>query len=1730
MAEPRARKHFRRSVPMRNNRFGQMVVVAVALATGFSISTVAAARSVAAAGSPTGANLELTHRQAPTRPPSQSYSSGSLASPAAVPTLVRTESGGCTVLTSGGVHCWGYGADGELGNGTFYTTGNRGSASPVTVVAVGGSGALTGVTALAPEASEDLGFCALLRSGGVDCWGYGAQGQLGDGGFQRSATPVAVVGAGGSGTLSGVSALASDGTGYCALLGSGGVDCWGDGFEGQLGDGNFYQSGNGGSATPVAVVGVGGSGTLSGVSALASDGSGYCARLSSGGVDCWGVGEGGNLGNGIFYSSSAYGSATPVSVIDVSGSGTLTGVAAVTPDHSGYCAVLSSGGVDCWGGGSNGQLGDGILQDSATPVAVIDVSGSGTLSGVNALDSDADGYCALLSSGSVDCWGYGYYGELGDGSFQSQVATPAAVVDVTGSGTLSGVSALTSDGGGYCALLTSGNVDCWGEGVDGQLGDGNFYLSPQGSATPVSVIDVTGSGTLSGVSALASEAPQPDVGYGYCVLASGKVDCWGDGQDGQLGDGAFSGNPYPVVVGSAPPAISWTVGGGTPNHKTNCNACPINSATGEFHQSFIDLAIPGRGLSIDLTRTYSSLLAAKNSPFGYGWANSYDMFLSIDPGSGAVTVHNANGSSVTYASDGGGTFNGPSSDFATLTQDSTTHDYTYTRTTGESYLFNSTGQLIKEIDRNGYVTTLTYSGSNLATVADPAGRTLNFAYGTNGDVSSVTDAGGRKVTYTYDSSGNLDSITNAAGGVTSFTYDSSHRMLTETDPRGGKTTLTYNSSGEVASWTDAMSRTTTYTYSGPIGGTETTTETDARGDVTDWSYKALELTSKTMGAGTSSAATTSYTYDPVTLGLTSVTDPNGHVTNDSYDSGGNLLSSTDPLGHTISHTYNAFDEVLTTTDPKGVTTTNTYDSHGNLLSTSTPVGGQTATTSYTYSTTNPGDVVSMTNPNGKTSTYAYDKYGDRTTSTDPLGDATNDTYNVLGQKTEEKSPLGRKTKYTNDPLGDVLTVTDPLGHVTTNTYDSNQNLTTTTDANGNVTTKTYNADNELTSTVVKNSSNVTTSSQSTTYDQAGNIASQVNGVGQATTYAYDALNRQTSSTDANGRVTTDSYDAAGNRVGVTDPEDRTTSTAYNADNEAISVTYSDGVTPNVTYAYDADGQRTSMTDGTGTTTYTYDALHRLTGDTQGGGQSVAYAYDLAGNLITLTYPGGKVVTRTYDAANRLTGVTDWLSHATTFVYDNDGNLITQKDPNGVTSTTKYDKDDRPTKLTDRGAKTLLSLSDSRDALGQVTKESAKGTTVTFGYDASDRLTSSNVGPSPLDYNQASELTQAGTTAYSYDPASELTSTNSGSGSTTYGYDSLGERTSATPPTGPVSGYSYDQAGVLTGFTQGTTAATYAFNGDGLRMSKSVNGTASSFVWDMADGLPLVLSDGTSSYVTGPGGFTFEQVNGSTISYLFHDQLGSTRLITDGSGNNIATYTYNPFGTIATHTGTATTTFGFAGQYTDPETGLQYLRARFYDPATGDFMSVDPLQEITSNDYLYAANNPINAIDPSGKWCFPPWDGSQCDNPGTEAVQAVQTGHVCTIFDSGCSSALDNLTNNTQIVQASPFGKALLTVDPFLKTGLDVNSYWHGDACVSKTTLFLDVIGDFGASIPGGQAALPAGLNGAANAFWHIPGLQGAALKVLDASSWLQKSGLPLVGYGASAVGAATSPSPCSCGS
>jgi RHS repeat-associated protein len=1006
---------------------------------------------------------------------------------------------------------------------------------------------------------------------------------------------------------------------------------------------------------------------------------------------------------------------------------------------------------------------------------------------------------------------------------------------------------------------------------------------------------------------------------------------------------------------------------------------PVNCATGNETQTQTDLAVGGRGPVLGLTRTYNARLAVKQAapgPFGYGWTGSYSAHLELAAEGREATVYQDNGSTVTFARlESGESWTAPAGLVqATLVDEGS--GYLYTLPDQTVLHFNSSGQLTSEVDRNGNTLTMSYeSKGRLESVSDAAGRKITLAYNSGGQVESAKDPMGHTVKYTYES-GNLMSVTQP--GETKlrwkFKYNSEHELTSETDGREHTITIEYNASHQVVSQTDAMSRERTWRYPASEGGSETIiSEPNGARTVERFNEYGSPI-SVVHAEGTSTAATTTYEYNNADE-LTVVTDPNEHKTEYGYDSAGNLTSEKDADGDEKRWKYDSKHDVETETTPAGETTTIKRNSAGDPEAIERPAPGST-TQKTTYKYDADGDVESMTNPLERTWKYEYDSYGDRKAETGPEGDKRTWEYNEDSQEIAMVSPRGNAagaeaskftTKIEPNAKGQPLKITDPLGHTTKYTYDGDGNVETMTDGNSHKTKYTYDADNELTKTEEPNKTVIETE-----YDSMGQTKSQTDGNKHVTKYVRNLLEEVEEEVNPLGKKTLKEYDEAGNLVKLTDPKGRTTTYTYDPANRLTEISYSSGNPSTVKYEYDKDSDRTKVTDGTGTTVYIYDQLDRMTESENGHKEVVKYEYNLGNQQTKITYPNTKTVERAYDKDGRLEKITDWNSKVTKFYYSADSGLEKTTFPSETKDEDTYvynDADQMTEVKMKKSSETLGSLVYTRDSDGQVKKTTVKelpGAEVTEDtYDENNRLTKS--GSTEYKYDAANNPTMEGSSTNSYNESNEL---EKGTGMA-YTYDELGERTKTTPEKGPATTYGYDQAGDLISAErpkEGETAEikdTYAYNGEDLRTSQTIAGTTSYLAWDMAKELPLVLSDGTSSYIYGPGGLPVEQISsGGTVTYLHHDQQGSTRLLTGSTGTVTGKCTYSAYGT-PTCEGTTTTPLGYDGQYTSSDTGLIYLRARVYDPQTAQFLTVDPLVNISRSAYYYAGDNPLNKIDTTG---------------------------------------------------------------------------------------------------------------------------------------------------------------------
>ncbi len=562
----------------------------------------------------------------------------------------------------------------------------------------------------------------------------------------------------------------------------------------------------------------------------------------------------------------------------------------------------------------------------------------------------------------------------------------------------------------------------------------------------------------------------------------------------------------------------------------------------------------------------------------------------------------------------------------------------------------------------------------------------------------------------------------------------------------------------------------------------------------------------------------------------------------------------------------------------------------------------------------------------------------------------------------------RITKYAYDGDGNLATMTDPNGHTTTYTYDADNEPTKVKEANGTVT--------------------------ETAYDGTGQVESQTDGNKHTTTYKRNVLGEISEVIDPLSRTTIKKYDGAGNLTKLTDAKGRETTYTYDPANRLTKVSYSDGKTPTVEYEYDKDGDRTKMIDGTGQTTYRYDELDRLIESEDGHEEKVKYKYDSANEQTKIVYPNGKEVTREYDSDGRLKDVTDWLGNTTKFAYDPDSDLTTTTFPSGTGNKDEYaysNADQMSGVRMANGSETLASLGYGRDGDGQVigtVSEKLPGDPASgYVYDEDNRLV--NAGSVAYKYDAANNPTTTPGSTNTYNEADELEKASGVS----YAYDKVGERTNTTPSSGPATSYGYDEAGNLISVERPKEGATpeikdsYGYDGNGLRASQTTSGGTSYLTWDSTEDLPLLLSDGSNSYLYGPSNLPVEQISNGTgaVLYLHHDQQGSTRLLTGESGKAEATFTYSSYGEPTGHTGTVASPLGYDGQYTNSDTGMVYLRAREYDPATAQFLSSDPIASMTRAPYSYTYDNPVTGVDPTGLCSLNPFSSSGCVAEGGQLV-------------------------------------------------------------------------------------------------------------------------------------------------
>jgi RHS repeat-associated protein len=648
------------------------------------------------------------------------------------------------------------------------------------------------------------------------------------------------------------------------------------------------------------------------------------------------------------------------------------------------------------------------------------------------------------------------------------------------------------------------------------------------------------------------------------------------------------------------------------------------------------------------------------------------------------------------------------------------------------------------------------------------------------------------------------------------------------------------------------------------------------------------------------------------------------------------LTVMDAAGQTNTFTYNSRGQLLTATNPKGETTAYTYDTDGYLVAVDGPLPGTNDTVSGTYDFF--GRVRTLTSVSGYTLTFDYDAMDRVTRITHPDGTFEQFTYNLLDLATF-RDRAGRQTLFEYDNMRELQKRTDPLNRVTL--FD---------------------------------------------WCHCGSLKSLTDPMGRTTTWLTDVQGRPVAKQYADGSRMSYQYENTISRLhAVVDERQQVTQYAWNRDNTLRSATYSGAVipTPGVNFTYDPDYERVvSMTDGTGTTMYSY---HPITATPPLGAGALAsvdgplpddtitYSYDELGRPIHRAINGVDSA-MTFDAAGRVIGKTNALG---AFAYAYDGpsaRLLTRSLPNGQTAELGY-------------GNTL------QDLLVQRVTHKAGATPISeflYGHDISrNRLTtwSQQIGaqtPDLLSFNYDSvnqllsaTVTNAGnlvsTFAYTYDPAGNRLTEQAAGSNYTSTYNGLNEISTTTAP-GVTRSNEWDALNRLVAVNVGHQRTEFSYDGRSrmVALRKLVNGseiTLRRFVWC---GGRICEERDTAGVVTrrffGQGMRVESSPNAGNYFYT-RDHLGSIRELIDASGNVRARYAYDPYGRRTKLTGDLDADFGFAGMFFSAEANLALTHFRAYDPELGRWLSRDPLPNAEMiegpNLYAYVGNEPISHRDPQG---------------------------------------------------------------------------------------------------------------------------------------------------------------------
>ncbi|HYV91428.1 MAG TPA: RHS repeat-associated core domain-containing protein [Chitinophagales bacterium] len=871
------------------------------------------------------------------------------------------------------------------------------------------------------------------------------------------------------------------------------------------------------------------------------------------------------------------------------------------------------------------------------------------------------------------------------------------------------------------------------------------------------------------------------------------------------------------------------------------------------------------------------------------------------------------------------------------------------RTTEYTYADSSTGFLKTATDALGRVTTINARTiyNNPLKITYPDGSTEKWTRDDLDLILTHTDELGRKTTYTRDSNHRVTRIDYPDGTFETFSYNDFGEVLTYTHRNGGVDSSFYNTTGLRTKFTDALGNVTAYTHDSVD---RLAAVIDARSDTTGFEYNERGLLIKMTNADS-----TFKTY--------------------SYDDFGNRTSTTDEAGHTWTSSYDEFKRIVTRTDPLNRTTLYDYDLPGGICGCThamdkptkiTLPSGKSTVIRYDVEWQKISETVGAGTADSATTNYEYDLVKKLHIMFDPRGNPWTYEYDLRNRRISMSDPLTHATQWTYDAVGNNLVVTRPDGGTATNVYNNMNRLTQTTNPNGEVT--------------------------KFKYDAEGNMIKLTDARNHTYSFEYDLLNRKTKMTYPGGSFEQWTYDAVSNVATYTNRAGDIRTYTYDNRNREILSDWSDN-TPDVNRTYSPDNLLLTMSSSVSTLTYTYNAAHELTSETQaiagGPAHAVNYIYNDDGLRSTLTNTDGSTVSYNYTGRNQVASISvDAAPPLSTYTYDLNGNRLTKELENGTTTDYTWDDANRNTSIDPQNSSGSFARFDyGYDVVNRrtfVQRDNDKGDT--YSYDAIDQVT--DVKYDVTDPGGVASGADR-TVNYDWDAAGNRNTVTDDSIPTTYVSNGKNQYTNigADALTYTVNGdlktfngwtYTYDAQDRMIKAKKGSTTVKFSYDARNRCVKRTINGTITFFYFDDWN---LIDERNTSDaqlarYVNGAMVDEILSKNSSGSSVYYHeDVLGNVVRLTDNAGNIAEQYSYDVFGapTIKDGIGNGLTEtaygnrFLFTGREFIQEIGLYDYRNRIYSSYFGRFLQVDPIR-FNARDvslYRYVRNNPINLKDPFG---------------------------------------------------------------------------------------------------------------------------------------------------------------------